>query len=131
MSVPSEPIAATTPSILLRLRSGTARAQAGTAREEAVHASAMPISTLETIRAISPPAARHRRETGDINHGPRDQSNAQPEAVRNRASRRLRQTPDDILDCDGQREIRRGERQITRHRRQKQADTLPQTHADA
>ena len=74
---------------------------------------------------------RHRRETGDINHGPRDQSNAQPEAVRNRASRRLRQTPDDILDGDGQREIRRGERQITRHRRQKQADTLPQTHADA
>ena len=57
MSVPSEPIAATTPSILLRLRSGTARAQAASAREEAVHASAMPISTLETIRAISPPAA--------------------------------------------------------------------------
>ena len=47
------------------------------------------------------------------------------------ASRRLRQTPDDILDGDGQREIRRGERQITRHRREKQADALPQTHADA
>ena len=75
--------------------------------------------------------SRHRRETGDINHGPRDQRKAQPKTVGNGASRRLRQTPDDILDGDGQREVRRGERQITGHRRQKQANTLPQTHADA
>src|SRR5215475_13295970 len=41
---------------------------------------------------------RHRREPGDINHGPRHQRNAQPEAVGDGANRRLRQSPDDILD---------------------------------
>jgi hypothetical protein len=74
---------------------------------------------------------RHHRKTSDINHGPRHQRKAQAEAVSDNASRRLRQSPDDILDRDGQREIRCGECQITGHRRQKQADTLPQTHADA
>jgi len=81
--------------------------------------------------SVRRPSVAHCREAGDINYGPRDQREAQPKTVGNGASRRLRQTPDDILDGDGQREIRRGERQITRHRRQKQPDTLPQTHADA
>ena len=57
MRLPREPIAATTPSVLLRLCSGTARAQAANASDEAVHDSAIPISTPETTSAVSPPAA--------------------------------------------------------------------------
>jgi hypothetical protein len=74
--------------------------------------------------------SRHHQETGDINDRPCHQRDPQPEAIADRPSRRLRQAPDGILDRNGQREIRCGERQITGHRRQKQADTLPQPHAD-
>ena len=112
---------------MLRHRAGASRQRQGRGRARQRDADQHTRDDQSHLAAGS----RHRRETGDIDHGPRDQRNAQPKTVGNGAGRRLRQTPDDILDGDGQREIRCGERQITRHRRQKQANTLPQTHADA
>jgi len=55
--VPSDPAAATSPSVWLRRASETARATAVIASEEAMHDKATPISAPETISAGTPPAA--------------------------------------------------------------------------
>ena len=54
--MPSDPAAETIPSVLLRRSSGTARAVAVIASDEAVQDSAMPINAPETSKAAVPPA---------------------------------------------------------------------------
>ena len=74
---------------------------------------------------------RHQQKPGNVDHRAGEHRDAQPEPIGERPDRGLRQAPDDILDRNGQGEARRGQRQGMRHRRQKEAEALPQAHPEA
>ena len=116
---------------MLRRSSETARATAVSASDDAVHDSAMPISAPETSSCAAPDGGRHDRHPDHVDDGSGEHRHAQTEAVGDRPDRRLRQTPDDVLDRDRQREIGRRDAQIARDRRQEQPEALPQPHAEA
>jgi hypothetical protein len=70
-------------------------------------------------------------EPDGIDQRARQHREAQPESVGERADRGVRYAPDDILHRDGEGEACRRHREIARNRGQKQAQALPQAHAEA
>jgi len=73
---------------------------------------------------------RHDAKAGDIDRRARDHHEAKPEAVGKRADQSLGQAPDDILDRQREREIRRRDAEILGDGRQKQPEALAYAHAE-
>ena len=97
-TVPSDPTAETTPSIMLRRSAETARTTAVIANDVAVHDRATPINPPEMISASAPWAAAMMPRPSDVDRRARHHRDAQTKAVCNRADQRLREAPDNVLD---------------------------------
>ena len=72
----------------------------------------------------------HDAQTDDVDRRARHHGDAQTEAVGDRADQRLRKAPDNVLNRQRQRKIRRRHREIVRDRRQEQSETLAYPHAE-
>src|SRR5947207_10242142 len=129
--VPSDPAAATRPTVWLRFSGGVAREMVPIRTPKPAPAVPMPIRKpatskppgmlFETIISKSP-KAYSRAVT--ISTGPR------AVAVGERADEGLRHAPDDVLQRDREAEGRRRDPEVERHRPHEQAQALAQAHAE-